>query len=221
MDIEQILKCTDHTMLSQSAVYEDIKTLCDDAIEYNTASVCIAPSYVKRAKEYVKNKIKICTVVGFPNGYNTIKTKLFETEDALNNGADEIDMVINLGLVKEKNYINIENEIRQIKELCVDKILKVIIETCFLETEEKIKLCEIVTNAEADFIKTSTGFGKSGANLEDIKIFSKYIGKNVKIKAAGGINSLESARFFIEAGASRLGTSKIVKIIKDRKLKNL
>ena len=182
-------------------------------MEYKTASVCIPPSYVKQAAEYVDGKMAICTVIGFPNGYMTTKAKEFETKDALENGASEIDMVINIGWLKDKKYDLIENEIRTLKAACGDKILKVIIETCFLTEEEKITMCKIVTDSGADYIKTSTGFSKSGATLDDIILFSKNIGKNVKIKAAGGISSLEDAERFIEAGASRLGTSRIVKIV--------
>lgn len=215
MDIKYILNKVDHTLLSQTAAYDEIKALCDDAIKYNTASICIPPSYVKKVKEYVGNKIKICTVIGFPNGYNTTESKVFETEDAIKNGADEIDMVINMGKLKDKEYDIIENEIKAIKAACNDKILKVIIETCMLTDEEKVKMCQIVTSANADYIKTSTGFGGAGATFEDIKLFKKYVGKNVKIKAAGGISSITEAEKFIELGADRLGTSKIVKIVKN------
>jgi len=217
MEQSKILKTVDHTMLIQSATWEDIKTLCDDAIKYNTASVCIPPSFVKQAKEYVKDKMRICTVIGFPNGYNTAAVKVFETIDAIKRGADEIDMVINIGDLKQKKYAEIEQEIKDVKAACGKKILKVIIETCLLTDEEKIAMCKIVTKAGADFIKTSTGFSKSGATLEDIKLFSENIGKNVKMKAAGGIRSLKDAEDYINLGCSRLGTSSIVKIIKESK----
>ena len=214
MDIKDILAKCDHTLLAQTATWEEIKAICDDGIKYKTASVCIPPSFVKRAKEYVGDRLAICTVIGFPNGYNTTEVKLFETVDALKNGADEIDMVINIGELKAGNYDFVENEIRVLKEACGDKILKVIIETCLLTDEEKIKMCELVTKAGADYIKTSTGFSKAGATFDDIKLFSEHIGKNVKMKAAGGIASIEDAERFVELGASRLGTSRIVKIVK-------
>lgn len=214
MNIKNILSMVDHTQLSQTASWDQIKSLCDEAIEYQVASVCIPASYVKDAKDYVQDKMKICTVIGFPNGYNTTAVKVFETEDAIKNGADEIDMVINLGMLKDKRYSEIENEIKRIKEACGDKILKVIIETCLLTDEEKIKMCEIVTDAGADYIKTSTGFSTSGATFEDVELFSKHVGKNVKIKAAGGIKSIADAEKFINLGASRLGTSRLIKLAK-------
>lgn len=207
---EEILKKVDHTLLKQISTMEDIKKLCDDAIKFNTASVCIPPCYVKEAKEYVGDKMKICTVIGFPNGYNLTSVKMFETEEAIKDGADEIDMVINIGKLKEKNYDYILNEINGIKTKCNGKILKVIIETCLLTEEEKIKMCDIVSESDADYIKTSTGFSTGGATLEDIKLFKKYIKNNKKIKAAGGIKGFEDAEKFIEAGADRLGTSKLV-----------
>ena len=215
MDINEILSKVDHTLLSQTSTWEEIKSVCDDGMKYKTASVCIPPCYVKSAKEYVKDSLKICTVIGFPNGYSTIETKLFETQNALNSGADEIDMVINLGDVKQKKFDVIEDEIREIKSVCKDKILKVIIETCLLADEEKIKMCEIVSKAGADFIKTSTGFSKSGATIHDVELFKNNISDSVKIKAAGGISSLEDAGNFLKAGASRLGTSRIVKLVKN------
>lgn len=215
MDMKEILKHVDHTLLLQGATWEEIKQICDDAMKYETASVCIAPSYVKQAAEYMGDKMAVCTVIGFPNGYMTTKAKEFETKDALENGASEIDMVINIGWLKDKKYDLIENEIRALKAVCKDKILKVIIETCFLTDEEKIKMCEIVTNAGADYIKTSTGFGGAGATLDDIKLFSQHIGPNVKMKAAGGISSMEDAEKFLELGADRLGTSRIIKIVKN------
>lgn len=210
----EILSKVDHTFLKQTATWNDIKELCDDAIRYNTASVCIPPSFVKKAKEYVNEKMKVCTVIGFPNGYNTTDVKVFETSNAIQNGADEIDMVINIGMLKEKEYDAILNEINEIKKACGDKILKVIIETCLLTEEEKIKMCDIVSNSNADFIKTSTGFSTAGATIEDIKLFKKHIKNDKKIKAAGGISSFEDAERFIEEGASRLGTSRLVKIEK-------
>lgn len=215
MDVKEILKHVDHTLLLQGATWEEIKQICDDAMKYETASVCIAPSYVKQAAEYMGDKMAVCTVIGFPNGYMTTKAKELETKDALENGASEIDMVINIGWLKDKKYDLIENEIRALKAVCKDKILKVIIETCFLTVEEKIKMCEIVTNAGADYIKTSTGFGGAGATFDDIKLFSQHIGPNVKMKAAGGISSMEDAEKFLELGADRLGTSRIIKIVKN------
>ena len=210
----EILSKVDHTFLKQTATWNDIRELCDDAIRYNTASVCIPPSFVKKAKEYVNEKMKVCTVIGFPNGYNTTDVKVFETKDAIKNGADEIDMVINIGMLKEKEYDAILNEINEIKKACGYKILKVIIETCLLTEEEKIKMCDIVSNSNADFIKTSTGFSTAGATIEDIKLFKEHIKNNKKIKAAGGISSFEDAENFIKEGASRLGTSRLVKIEK-------
>ncbi len=213
MDINEILSKVDHTLLSQTATLSQIQNLCDEGIKYKVASVCIPPSYVKFARHHIGNELKICTVVGFTNGYNTTAAKVFETEDALNNGSDEIDMVINLGWVKDALYENVESEICEIKKVCGAKILKVIVETCLLTDEEKINMCKVVNNAGVDFIKTSTGFSTSGATIEDIHLFVKHIGPNVKIKAAGGISSLEDAKNFIEAGAARLGTSKIIKLI--------
>lgn len=215
MDKQKILKTVDHTLLTQTATWNEIKQICDDAIKYKTASVCIPASYVKRAKEYVKDNMKICTVIGFPNGYSTTATKVFETKDAIENGASEIDMVINIGYLKDKLYELLEDEIVQIKKACDDKILKVIIETCLLTDDEKIKMCEIVTNAKADYIKTSTGFSTAGATFSDVELFKKHVGKDVKIKAAGGITSLDDAEKFISLGASRLGTSRIIKLIKN------
>jgi deoxyribose-phosphate aldolase len=214
MDIKDILSKVDHTLLNPKATWEEIKNICDDGMKYSTASVCIPPSFVKRAKEYVGNRLKICTVIGFPNGYNTAEVKIFETENAIENGADEIDMVINLGDLMDKNYDNILSEITKIKSVCGERVLKVIIETCLLSEEQKIKMCEIVTKSGADFIKTSTGFSTGGATFEDIELFAKYVGENVKIKAAGGISSIADAEKFISLGADRLGTSRIVKIVK-------
>lgn len=208
---EEILKKVDHTLLKQIATIKDIEKICDDAIANNTASVCIPPVYVKQAKDYVKGKMKICTVIGFPNGYNTTSTKVFETAQAVKDGADEIDMVINIGKVKENNYEYISNEINKIKEACNGKLLKVIIETCLLTEDEKIKLCEVVSNSKADYIKTSTGFSTAGATLEDIMLFKNHIKNGKKIKAAGGIKDFQDAQKFIEAGADRLGTSRLIK----------
>ena len=214
MDVKEILSHVDHTLLKQDAAWEDIKQICDDAMKYGTASVCIPASYVRQAADYMGDKMAVCTVIGFPNGYSTTAVKEFETKDALANGAKEIDMVINIGWLKDKKYDLIEEEIKTLKAACGDNILKVIIETCFLTEEEKIKMCEIVTAAGADYIKTSTGFGSSGATFEDIELFSKHIGPGVKMKAAGGISSLSDAEKFLALGADRLGTSRIVKIVK-------
>lgn len=215
MNIKDILSKVDHTLLSQSATWDEIKAICDDGMKYNTASVCIPASYVKQAKEYVGENLAICTVIGFPNGYSTTATKVFETADAVNNGADEIDMVINVGWLKDKKYDDILNEINAIKDACSGKILKVIIETCLLTDDEKIKMCEIVSNSNADFIKTSTGFSTGGATKADIELFAKHTTNGKKIKAAGGIASIEDAEDFINLGASRLGTSRIIKIVKN------
>ena len=215
MDNSKIWKHVDHTLLLQEAVWGEIKQICDEGVEYGAASVCIPPSYVKEAREYVGDKIAVCTVIGFPNGYMTTKTKAFETKDAIENGASEIDMVINIGWLKDKKYNLIEEEIRTLKAVCGEKILKVIIETCLLTDQEKIKMCEIVTNAGADYIKTSTGFSKAGAVFEDIELFAKNIGPNVKMKAAGGIASMEDAEKFLALGAERLGTSRMTKIMRN------
>lgn len=216
MEVENILKIVDHTLLLQTSTLEEIKQICDDAMKYGTASVCIPPCYVKQAAEYMGDKMTVCTVIGFPNGNCTTATKVFETKDAIANGAKEIDMVINVGQLKAKNYDYVLNEIKEIKAACGDKILKVIIETCLLTDEEKIKMCEIVTESGADFIKTSTGFSTAGATFDDVELFAKHVGKNVKIKAAGGISSLADAEKFMELGAERLGTSRIVKIVKNQ-----
>lgn len=213
MNNKTILKTVDHTLLKQTSTWEDIKIICDDAIKYEVASVCIPPSFVKRAKEYVGDKMQVCTVIGFPNGYNTTDVKVYETKDAISKGADEIDMVINLGMLKENRFEEIEEEIKAIKEACGEKILKVIIETCLLTEEEKIAMCKCVTNAKADYIKTSTGFSSGGATAQDLKLFADNVGKDVLIKAAGGISDLETASQFIEIGATRLGTSRIIKLI--------
>lgn len=216
MEINEILSKVDHTVLSPTATWDEIKKCCDEGLQCNTASICIPPSYVKRAKQYVGDRLSICTVIGFPNGYSTLEVKVFETEDAVKNGADEIDMVINIGDLKGKLYENIKKEIEQIKAACNGKILKVIIETCLLTEDEKIKMCDIITQAKADFIKTSTGFSKSGATKEDVRLFKQHIGKDVKIKAAGGMRSIEDAEEFINLGCSRLGTSSIVGLVQEQ-----
>lgn len=213
MNIKEILSVTDHTLLKQDSTWEEIKKICDEAEEFNTASVCIPPSFVEDAKKY-KDNIKICTVIGFPNGYSTTEVKLFETENALSNGADEIDMVINIGWLKDNKLKNIENEISTVKKICGNKILKVIIETCLLTENEKIEMCRCITDSGADYIKTSTGFSSGGALFDDIVLFKKYVGDNVKIKAAGGISSINDAEKFINLGADRLGTSRMINIVK-------
>lgn len=214
-DFDKILELCDHTLLKQTATWSDIKRICDEGITYRTASVCIPPCFVKQAKEYVNDELKICTVIGFPNGYNTTESKVFETEDAIRNGADEIDMVINIGMLKSGNTDYVLKEIKRVKTACKGKVLKVIIETCLLTEEEKVKMCEIVTASGADYIKTSTGFSTGGATREDIRLFSENVGSGVKIKAAGGIANLKDAEDFIALGANRLGTSRIVKLIKE------
>lgn len=216
MEEKEIFSHVDHTLLTQTATWEEIKTLCDEGIKYQTASVCIPPCFVKQAKKYVGDRLSICTVIGFPNGYQTTATKVFETKEAVANGADEIDVVINLGWVKEREWAKLDEEIVAVREACPDKILKVIIETCLLKQEEKIKMCEMVTKAEADYIKTSTGFSTAGATFQDIELFAKNVGPNVKIKAAGGISTLDDAKKFLSLGADRLGTSKIVKLIQEK-----
>lgn len=215
MDKKEVLRMVDHTLLSQSATWSDIKGILDDAMKYGTASACIPAAYVKQAAEYVGGKLPICTVIGFPNGYSTTEVKVFETNDAVSNGAAEIDMVINIGFLKDKRYDELESEIRRIHEACDGRILKVIIETCLLTEEEKIKMCEIVTKAGAEYIKTSTGFSTAGATFDDVALMKKHIGENVKVKAAGGISSFDDAEKFIELGAERLGTSRLVKIMKN------
>ena len=214
MDIREILSAVDHTLLAQGATWDEIRAICDDGIKYGTASVCIPASYVKRAKEYVGDRLKICTVIGFPNGYSTTETKCFETADAVKNGADEIDMVINIGWLKDKRYDGLLSEIREVKKACAGKLLKVIIETCLLTDEEKIKMCEIVSESGADYIKTSTGFSKGGATLADVRLMKENVGPGVRIKAAGGIPDLRAAEDFLKAGADRLGTSRVVKAVK-------
>ena len=217
MEIKKILSMCDHTLLAQGATWDEIRAICDDGIKYGTASVCIPPSFVLRAKEYVGSKLSICTVIGFPNGYSTTGVKAFEAADAVARGADEIDMVINIGMLKEKRYDDILTEINAVKAACDGRLLKVIIETCLLTDEEKVKMCEIVSMSDADYIKTSTGFSTAGATVHDIEIFAANVSGGTKIKAAGGISSLEDAEKFIELGAERLGTSRIVKIVKAEK----
>ena len=212
---KEMVARVDHTLLLQDATWEQIKQICDDAIIFQTASVCIPPSYVKQAKDYMGEKMKVCTVIGFPNGYNTTAVKEFETKDAIANGADEIDMVINIGWVKEGRFDLVKSEIETLKKACDAHVLKVIIETCLLSDEEKIKMCQVVSEAGADYIKTSTGFSKAGATFEDIALFKKYVNAGVHIKAAGGIASLEDAQKFMKLGADRLGTSRIVEILKN------
>lgn len=214
MDRKEILKRVDHTLLAQNATWKEIRQILDDGLKYETASACIPAAYVKQAAQYVEGKLPICTVIGFPNGYHTTAVKVFETKDAIANGASEIDMVINIGFVKDKRYDEVEDEIRQVHDACEGKILKVIIETCLLTDEEKIKMCEIVTNAGAEYIKTSTGFSTAGATFEDVALMKKHVGPNVHVKAAGGISSFADAEEFIRLGADRLGTSRLVKIIK-------
>lgn len=215
MDQKIILKSVDHTLLGQTATWADIRQILDDAMAYETASACIPAAYVKQAAEYVDGKLPICTVIGFPNGYSTTATKVFEAKDAIANGADEVDMVINIGFLKDKRYQEVEDEIRQIHEACGGKILKVIIETCLLTEEEKIKMCELVTKAGAEYIKTSTGFSTAGATFADVKLMKEHIGKDVKVKAAGGISSFDDAEEFTRLGADRLGTSRLIKIMKN------
>lgn len=215
MTENEIMKYVDHTLLSVKATWNDVKTVCDDGVKYGTASVCIPPCYVKQAAEYLAGRVAVCTVIGFPNGYNTTAVKCAEAADAISNGADEIDMVINIGALKSGRYEDVLEEIKAVKAVCGDKILKVIIETCLLTDAEKITMCKAVTEAGADFIKTSTGFSTAGATPEDIKLFAENVGENVRIKAAGGIKSFEDAENFISLGASRLGTSRLVTLLKD------
>lgn len=215
MEKREILKRLDHTLLKQTATWEQIRMLCEEGMEYETASVCIPPCFVKRAKEYVQDGLKICTVIGFPNGNVTTEVKVFETEDAVKNGADEIDMVINLGMVKDRDYEGVLAEIQAVKKACHGKLLKVIIETCLLTEEEKIELCKVVTMSGADYIKTSTGFSTGGATLADVELMRKHVGKEVKVKAAGGISSVEDAEKFIALGADRLGTSRLIALLKE------
>lgn len=214
MNTSDILKIVDHTLLAQTATWAQIKEILDDAMKYHTASACIPAAYVKQAAEYVQGRLPICTVIGFPNGYSTTETKVFEAKNAIENGASEIDMVINVGFLKDERYDEVEEEIRKIHEACDGKILKVIIETCLLTDEEKIKMCELVTKAGAEFIKTSTGFSTAGATFADVKLMKEHVGEGVKVKAAGGISSFDDAEEFIRLGADRLGTSRLVKIMK-------
>ena len=214
MNVNEILKHVDHTLLLQGATWEEIRQICDDGIKYQTASVCIPPCYVKQASEYVQGKVAICTVIGFPNGNMTTKTKEFETKDAIENGADEIDMVININRVKDDRFEEVLQEVKEIRAACEGKVLKVIIETCLLTKEEKIKMCEIVTKAGADYIKTSTGFSTGGSTFEDVALLQKHVGDSVKVKAAGGISSLEDAERFLRLGADRLGTSRLIALCK-------
>ena len=215
MDKKVILSKVDHTLLGQASTWEEIRVILEDGMKFGCASACIPACYVKKAVEYVEGKLPICTVIGFPNGYHTTAVKVLETKDAIANGASEIDMVINVGYLKDKKYEELEEEIRQIHNACEGKILKVIIETCLLTEEEKIKMCEIVTNAGAEYIKTSTGFSTAGATFADVELMRKYVGKEVKVKAAGGISSFDDAEKFISLGADRLGTSRLVKIMKN------
>lgn len=214
MEQKEILNRVDHTLLTQTATWNEIREILEDAMKYKAASACIPAAYVKQAAEYVEGKLPICTVIGFPNGYHTTAVKVFETKDAIANGASEIDMVINIGFLKDKKYQEIEEEIRQVHAACEGKLLKVIIETCLLTEDEKIRMCKIVTQAGAEYIKTSTGFSTAGATLEDVELMKQHVGANVKIKAAGGISSFEDAEAFLHCGADRLGTSRLVKIIK-------
>lgn len=215
MDKREILKRLDHTLLKQTATWEQIRGLCEEGMKYQAASVCIPPYYVKRAKDYVQEGLKICTVIGFPNGNTTTAVKVFETEDAVRNGADEIDMVINLGMVKDRDYEGVLAEIQAVKKACHGKLLKVIIETCLLTEEEKIELCQVVTKSGADYIKTSTGFSTGGATFADVELMRKYVGKEVKVKVAGGIASVEDAEKFISLGADRLGTSRLISLLEE------
>lgn len=216
MDLRKLCSMVDHTLLKQTATWDQIKALCDEAMEFGTASVCIPPCYVKQAHDYVQGKLTICTVVGFPNGNMTTNAKEFETLEALANGAEEIDMVINIGMLRAGNTDYVANEIRRLKEACGRHILKVIIETCLLTEEEKKTMCRIVTDCGADFIKTSTGFSTGGATPEDIKLFAENVGPNVRIKAAGGIATLEDAENFVKLGATRLGTSRVLKLVREK-----
>ncbi|MEE0810780.1 deoxyribose-phosphate aldolase [Blautia sp.] len=216
MEKREILKRLDHTLLKQTATWEQVQALCEEGMEYEVASVCIPPCYVKKAKDYVKERLKICTVIGFPNGNMTTAAKVFETEDAVKNGADEIDMVINLGMVKEQNYEGVLAEIQEIKQACHGKLLKVIIETCLLTEEEKMKLCQVVSKSGADYIKTSTGFSTGGATFGDVELMRKHVEKGIKVKAAGGIASVEDAEKFIALGADRLGTSRLISLLEKK-----
>ena len=216
MDIKRILAAADHTLLTQTATWEEIRQICDDGVEYGCASVCIPPSYVKQAADYLGDKLPVCTVIGFPNGYSTTMVKVFETKEAIANGAKEIDMVVNLGWVKDQLWDKVLEEIQAVKRACGELILKVIVETCLLTQEEKIRMCQAVTAAGADYIKTSTGFSTGGATFADVELFRAHVGPGVKIKAAGGISTLEDAERFLALGASRLGTSRVVKLVKEQ-----
>ena len=220
MEMNEILSKVDHTLLSQTATWDEIRAICDDGMKYHTASVCIPASYVKQAAEYVCGRLAICTVIGFPNGYSTTKAKCFEAADAVENGAEEVDMVINIGWVKDRRWDDLLAEIKAVKAACHGKLLKVIIETCLLTDEEEIKMCEIVSNSGAEYIKTSTAFSTAGATFHDVELFAKHVTNGVKIKAAGGISSIDDAEKFIALGASRLGTSRIVKIVKKMEAEN-
>ena len=220
MEMKEILSKVDHTLLAQTATWAEIKAICDDGMKYHTASVCIPASYVKQAKDYVGGKLAICTVIGFPNGYDTTKAKCFEAADAVENGADEVDMVINIGWVKDQRWDDLLEEIKAVKQHCMGKLLKVIIETCLLTNEEKVRMCQIVSESGAEYIKTSTGFSTSGATFRDVELFAQHVTNGVKIKAAGGISSIADAEKFIALGASRLGTSRIVKIVKQQESEN-
>jgi deoxyribose-phosphate aldolase len=210
----EILSTVDHTMLAQTSTWEQILTLCEEALEYKVASVCIPPSYVKRASDYLSGRLSVCTVVGFPNGYNTTAVKVFEAKEAIANGATEIDMVINIGDVRQGHYEDVRAELKAMRAVCAGVILKVIVETCLLSEEEKIQMCRLVTEEHADFIKTSTGFSTGGATLEDVRLFKNNIGPDIRVKAAGGISTLEDAKAFLAAGASRLGTSRIIRLVR-------
>ena len=218
MNVQEILSHVDHTLLKQESTWEDIRKIVDDGVKYKTASVCIPASFVKQAAEYAKGGVKICTVIGFPNGYSTTAAKCFEAADAVRNGADEVDMVINVGWLKDGRYEDLLNEINEIKKSCYGKLLKVIVETCLLTEEEKVKITEIVSASDADYIKTSTGFSTGGATVDDVKLFAEHVSNGTKIKAAGGISSIEDADQFLALGAERLGTSRIVKIVKSEGL---
>lgn len=217
MEQSELLKHVDHTLLLQTSTWEEIRETCDDAITYRTASVCIPPCYVRQAKEYVGERMKVCTVIGFPNGNHTMAVKVFETREVILNGADEIDMVINIGMLKAGNDAYVKREIAEVRSVCEGRTLKVIVETCLLTEEEKIRMCRIVTESGADYIKTSTGFSTAGADFADIRLFAEHVGPKVKIKAAGGISSLADAEQFLALGADRLGTSRVVKLIKEAK----
>ena len=221
MNTSDVLKIVDHTLLAQTATWAQIREILDDAMKYHTASACIPAAYVKQAAEYVQGRLPICTVIGFPNGYSTTETKVFEAKNAIENGANEIDMVINVGFLKDGRYEEVEEEIRKIHEACDGKILKVIIETCLLTEDEKIKMCELVTKAGAEFIKTSTGFSTAGATFADVKLMKEHVGEGVKVKAAGGISSFDDAEEFMRLGADRLGTSRLVKIMKQTMVQDI